>query len=121
MEGPRPRPRESVEAARSGPALQGAPLERRQSRRHSGLFLHGVLPLGGPDALYPTAFFPDASAFTLVGLEPVGAVPDLAALTERLDEGLKEMELYVTPILQISFFRTNDMEVELARRGPLPS
>ena len=78
-------------------------------------------PFGGPDALYPTAFFPDASAFTLVGLEPVGAVPDLAALTEKqFDEGLKEMDLYVTPILQISFFRTNDMEVELAEKGTLP-
>lgn len=78
-------------------------------------------PFGGPDALYPTAFFPDASAFTLVGLEPVGAIPDLAALPETaFDESLKEMELYVTPILQISFFRTNDMEVELADKGTLP-
>jgi hypothetical protein len=78
-------------------------------------------PFGGPDALYPTAFFPDASAFTLVGLEPVGAAPDLTALTEKQFDGtLKEMDLYVTPILQISFFRTNDMEVELAERGTLP-
>jgi hypothetical protein len=31
----------------------------------------------GPDFLYATSFFPNASTYVLAGLEPVGAVPDL--------------------------------------------
>jgi len=78
-------------------------------------------PFGGPDILYATAFYPDAQAYVLVGLEPVGTMPDLMALPpESLDNSLKEMETYITPILQISFFRTNDMEEELTQKGTLP-
>ncbi len=78
-------------------------------------------PFGGPDILYATAFYPEAQAYVLVGLEPVGTVPDLMALPpESLDKSLKEMETYITPILQISFFRTNDMEEELTQKGTLP-
>ncbi len=78
-------------------------------------------PFGGPDILYATAFYPDAQAYVLVGLEPVGSVPGLMALPpESLDKSLKEMETYITPILQISFFRTNDMEEELTQKGTLP-
>jgi len=78
-------------------------------------------PFGGPDALYATAFFPDAPAYVLVGLEPVGEAPDLASMIPaEQDSSLKDMELYITPILQISFFRTDDMETELAERGTVP-
>jgi hypothetical protein len=78
-------------------------------------------PFGGPDALYSTTFFPDARTYVLVGLEPVGTTSGLANLSpEALDKGLKEMETYITPILQISFFRTNDMEEELAKEGTIP-
>src|SRR6516162_9320574 len=31
----------------------------------------------GPDFLYATSFFPNASTYVLAGLEPVGAVPEL--------------------------------------------
>ena len=78
-------------------------------------------PFGGPDALYATAFFPEASTYVLVGLEPAGTAPDLAALSpEDLAASLKDMETYITPILQISFFRTDDMETELSDKGTVP-
>jgi hypothetical protein len=78
-------------------------------------------PFGGPDALYPTALFPKATAYVLVGLEPVGRPPDLASLSRpELEASLKAMQQYITPILQISFFRTDDMEQELQNKGVLP-
>ncbi|MBK9965345.1 MAG: hypothetical protein IPP07_10765 [Holophagales bacterium] len=78
-------------------------------------------PFAGPDGLYPLAFFPSASRYVLVGLEPVGAVPDVASRPEaELASDLSEMEKYVRPILQISFFRTNEMKKDLAEEGVLP-
>ncbi len=78
-------------------------------------------PFGGPDALYPTALFPKAATYVLVGLEPVGRPPDLASLSHpELEASLKAMQQYITPILQISFFRTDDMAQELQNKGVLP-
>ncbi|MGA9751365.1 MAG: hypothetical protein WBS54_06230 [Acidobacteriota bacterium] len=78
-------------------------------------------PFGGPDALYPTALFPKAATYVLVGLEPVGRPPELASLSQpELEASLKAMQEYITPILQISFFRTDDMEQELQNKGVLP-
>ncbi len=78
-------------------------------------------PFGGPDALYPTALFPKATTYVLVGLEPVGRPPDLASLSHsELEASLKAMQQVITPILQISFFRTDDMEQELQKKGVLP-
>jgi hypothetical protein len=33
----------------------------------------------GPDFLYATSFFPNASTYVLAGLEPVGMIPNLSA------------------------------------------
>jgi hypothetical protein len=43
----------------------------------------------GPDFLYATSFFPNASTYVLAGLEPVGSVPDLMSLSPSIiDEEL---------------------------------
>lgn len=77
-------------------------------------------PFGGPDILYVTSMFPNASTYVLVGLESVGSIPDvqstypdklLGRLTTVMDEPLrhgyfitKEMKVAppVTPILLTS-------------------
>ena len=41
----------------------------------------------GPDFLYATSFFPNASTYVLAGLEPVGSVPDLTSSASRLSMG----------------------------------
>ena len=38
----------------------------------------------GPDFLYATSFFPNASTYVLAGLEPVGSVPDLMSLSPSI-------------------------------------
>ncbi|BCX46544.1 conserved hypothetical protein [Haloferula helveola] len=38
-----------------------------------------VYPFGGPDILYASSIFPRASTYVLIGLEPVGSVPDVSS------------------------------------------
>lgn len=73
-----------------------------------------LYPFSGPDFLYAYTFFPDADMYVLIGLESSGRFPDFSGMSEKdfstcfqmLDETLKD-------ILQISFFKTNDMSEEL--------
>ena len=37
----------------------------------------------GPDFLYATSFFPNASTYVLAGLEPVGMIPNLTRLDRK--------------------------------------
>ncbi|MBO3463346.1 hypothetical protein G7B40_015820 [Aetokthonos hydrillicola Thurmond2011] len=78
-------------------------------------------PFSGPDFLYAYSFFPKGKEYVLVGLEPVGSVPDLASLSEsKRNLKLQEIRSSLYAILQFSFFRTNDMKVDLQKQGVLP-
>ena len=78
-------------------------------------------PFSGPDFLYGFTLFPKGSEYVMLALEPVGEVPNL----EELSEGERSTRLQgvvgaLSEILQFSFFRTNDMQVDLAKQGALP-
>ncbi|MBD2041196.1 hypothetical protein [Microcoleus sp. FACHB-672] len=78
-------------------------------------------PFSGPDFLYAYSFFPKGSDYVLAGLEPVGDIPDLEKIPpEKMDRKLQEITTSLNAILQLSFFRTNDMKVDLAEKGVLP-
>ena len=78
-------------------------------------------PFSGPDFLYSYSLFPQAKEMVLVGLEPVGSVPDLASLnSSQFNYKLQEIRNSLYAILQFSFFRTNDMKVDLQKQGVLP-
>src|SRR5271169_1111667 len=48
----------------------------------------------GPDFLYAISFFPNASTYVLVGLEPVGEIADLTVLSPwAINEELRNLEL----------------------------
>jgi hypothetical protein len=73
-------------------------------------------PFSGPDALYLLTLFPDAQASILTGLEPVGSVPDFSGLSAAaIESGLAEVRKSLYAILSFSFFRTNDLTVDLRR------
>ncbi len=73
-------------------------------------------PFSGPDALYLLTLFPDAQASVLTGLEPVGSVPDFAGLdAAEIEAGLAEVRKSLYAILSFSFFRTNDLTVDLRK------
>lgn len=68
-------------------------------------------PFSGPDFLNVTTMFPTSSTYVLMGLEPVGSVPHQATLANpRLFTALKAS---LWSVLNFSFFRTNDMAVDL--------
>ncbi|WP_019507387.1 hypothetical protein [Pleurocapsa sp. PCC 7319] len=78
-------------------------------------------PFSGPDFLYGYSLFPQAKEMVLVGLEPVGSVPNLTSLNStQFNSKLQEVRNSLYAILQFSFFRTNDMKVDLQQQGVLP-
>jgi hypothetical protein len=69
-------------------------------------------PFSGPDFLYVNALFPDSKFLLMAGLEPVGTMPDLAALEAggRLGPYLQQIKTSLFTILAASFFKTKDMK-----------
>ena len=78
----------------------------------------------GPDILYAQTFFPNAATYVLAGLEPVGAIPDVAHLPPAaLAAGLANLRKSLNSALNFSFFITREMKVDLRRNqlsGTLP-
>ena len=81
-------------------------------------------PFSGPDFLYANAFFPDARATVLCGLESAEPLPELTSLTEEQRvAALDGLATALTSSLNFSFFITKDMRSDLGRtelRGTLP-
>ncbi len=68
----------------------------------------------GPDFLYADAFFDGASTYVLSGLEPVGNVPDLMALSPKsIGSELRGLQNSLNSVLSFSFFITKKMKTEL--------
>jgi hypothetical protein len=73
----------------------------------------------GPDCLYATSFFPNASTYVLAGLEPVGVIPDLTRLSPWVINGeLRNLEISMGSLFNYSFFITQNMKTQL-REGPV--
>ena len=103
----------SFENTRLKPAMKFAQDEVAPQPQAAGLLFY---PFSGPDALYALGMFPSASAMVLVGLEPVGELPDLATLSEAdFNNSLAELRASVGSILAYSFFRTLDMKAQFSR------
>jgi hypothetical protein len=73
----------------------------------------------GPDFLYATSFFPTAATYVLSGLEPVGEIPQLTALTHpTVERTLRNLESWLGSLLSFSFFITKNMKTQL-HDGPV--
>ena len=73
----------------------------------------------GPDFLYASSFFPNASTYVLAGLQPVGEIPDLTSLGPWTINGdLRNLELSMSSLFNFSFFITHKMKTEL-HEGPV--
>lgn len=68
-------------------------------------------PFSGPDFLYVYSFFPKASEYVLVGLEPVGEIPNLekTAKPSEIGTNLRWLESSMADVMQLSFFKTKNM------------
>lgn len=65
-----------------------------------------VYPFGGPDVLYGTSMFPNASTYVLIGLEPVGGIPDLSDDPEGL---LRRLSIVMNEPLRHGYYITKKM------------
>jgi hypothetical protein len=78
----------------------------------------------GPDFLYASQFFPNASTYILAGTEPIGPLPDFLRFAgPALDPALQNLEKSFNNVLSFSFFITKDMKTDLQReelQGTLP-
>jgi hypothetical protein len=67
-------------------------------------------PFGGPDFLNANIFYPNASKYILIGLEPVGAFPDLCNMTiEQINKYLEDVRYSLKDIFKRSYFITGNM------------
>ena len=74
----------------------------------------------GPDFLYADAFFPKATTYVLVGLEPVGPVPDVLKLpSTRIAQALGQVRVSISHFVGKSFFVTSYMDQHL-RQSVMP-
>lgn len=71
-------------------------------------------PFSGPDILYANVFFPDVQKYILIGLEPVGTLPDFRkSYEDSLERYYSKLNTSLHAILKFSFFRTESMSKDL--------
>ncbi|MBH8569841.1 hypothetical protein KB206_13190 [Microvirga sp. STS02] len=68
-------------------------------------------PFSGPDFLNVVTMFPTSQTYVLMGLEPVGSIPARTSLENP--KLLPAVKTSLWSVLNFSFFRTNDMAVDL--------
>ncbi|TAF66134.1 MAG: hypothetical protein EAZ55_06710 [Cytophagales bacterium] len=79
----------------------------------------GVLfyPFSGPDFLHAATFFPKMQQIVMIGLEPIGTVPDMEKIAQRSTNAyFNGIQQSLATILNYSFFRTLSMEVDFTGR-----
>jgi len=93
---------------------QFGPLDAFQKRELAGQYSPSKFlfyPLSGPDVLYATRFFPEATTMVFAGLEPVGHLRKPESYkAENLDKELGNWEKGLASIFNRSFFVTSEMD-----------
>jgi hypothetical protein len=81
-------------------------------------------PFSGPDFLNANIYYPDASQYILIGLEPIGELPDICSMkADSVKSYLKSVNRTVKELLKRSYFITKNMSKDLSKtkmNGTLP-
>jgi len=73
---------------------------------------------GGPDFVHVVSVFPGVPEYILVGLEPLGTVPDFLAMPElELDRYLSHLNYTLRSISRRNFFITKEMREDFGKEG----
>jgi hypothetical protein len=88
--------------------FQASELDNPRTRRRVLLY-----PFGGPDVLNPLVLFPHNPTYILIGLEPVGNLPNESELRSNLDRLLGSMRESLSSLFERSFFITREMDRSL--------
>lgn len=71
-------------------------------------------PFSGPDILHAQTFFPEADKYVMIGLEPVGSLPQFKKdEADSLESYFQKVNTSLNAILKFSFFRTQSMKNDL--------
>ncbi|MCS6820824.1 MAG: hypothetical protein NZ551_03050 [Microscillaceae bacterium] len=71
-------------------------------------------PFSGADFLHVGIFFPTLSEIVMIGLEPIGTVPDIEKIARSsFQYYFNGLNRSLATVLEYSFFRTLDMQVDL--------
>jgi hypothetical protein len=74
-------------------------------------------PFSGPDFLHAGTFFPEMDKIVMIGLEPLGTLPDIEKISKQnLAAYFNGVQRTLVTVLQYSFFKTLDMQVDLTGR-----
>ena len=102
-----------LEPQRLDPMKRWATAELSSARNDTETLFY---PFGGPDFLHAFTFFPNANRYIHFGLEPAGLMPDLLTMSKQeTADMLTLIRKSLFAVLEWSFFRTNDMKVDLIR------
>lgn len=75
-------------------------------------------PFGGPDFVHVVTLFPGADEYILVGLEPLGSLPDFLAMSDPdLGAYLGHLKHTLRSISQRNFFITTEMREDFGKLG----
>lgn len=75
-------------------------------------------PFGGPDFVHAATVFPGVDEYVLVGLEPLGSIPNFLAMSEpQLAEYLRQLNHTLRSISRRSFFITTEMREDFGHQG----
>ena len=81
-------------------------------------------PFSGPDVLNAFILFPNAKTYTLLALEPIGELPDIASMSEKQkQEYYLSVEVSLNDLMKKSYFITKNMLRDLQKHkvnGTLP-
>lgn len=88
--------------------FQSSELGGTEMRRDALLY-----PFGGPDALNALTLFPHNPSYILIGLEPIGNLPDETSLRNDLERLLADTRESLGSLFQRSFFITREMDRSL--------
>lgn len=73
---------------------------------------------GGPDFVHVESIFPGAPEYILVGLEPLGTVPDFFSMNEaQWDSYLSHLNYTLRSISRRNFFITTEMREDFGKQG----
>jgi hypothetical protein len=72
-------------------------------------------PFSGPDILNALIFFPNGKEYTMFGLEAPGEIPQPHKVNQdKLHFGLKGLWQALDTVLNVNFFKTNEMKKEIS-------
>lgn len=75
-------------------------------------------PFSGPDFVHAATLFPGADEYILVGLEPLGTLPNFTAMADPdLNAYLSHLNHTLRSISQRSFFITTEMREDFGKQG----